>query len=151
MSNIFDMEDGEMPFQEKSAWIMSVALLVGAIFYFVVVAAMSSAIGELAPPILPTVAVYTAILVVIAIVGHIVVAALAPRDASAPLDERERVIVARASHRSGYVLGAGVILSLGLYLFSYSGDLLFYGVFASLMLSQLVEYGMQIFLYRTTV
>lgn len=43
------------------------------------------------------------------------------------------------------------MLSLGLYLLSYDGDLLFYCVFASLMISQLVEYGVQIFLYRTTV
>lgn len=68
-----------MPFQEKSAWIMSLALLLGGIFYFRVVVAMSSEIGEL------------------------------------------------------------------------DGNLFFYSVFASLMISQLVEYGMQIFLYRTTV
>jgi len=138
-------------FQEKSAWIMSLALLVGGVFYFGVVAAMSSAIGKLAPPILPIVAVYTGILVLIAIVGHIVAAVCAPRDASAPLDERDRTVTSRAGHRSGYVFGIGAILSLGFYLFTYDGNLLFYGVFASLMISQLVEYGMQIHLYRTTV
>jgi hypothetical protein len=42
-------------------------------------------------------------------------------------------------------------MSLGLYLFSYDGNLLFYCVFGSLMISQLVEYGLQIVLYRTTV
>ncbi len=46
-----------MPFQEKSAWVMSLALLMGSVFYFVVVAAMSSAVSQLAPPILPIVAV----------------------------------------------------------------------------------------------
>ena len=140
-----------MAFQEKSAWIMSLALLVGGVFYFGVVALMSSAIGKLAPPILPVVAVYTGILVLIAIVGHIVAAVLAPRDAGAPVDERDRAVTTRAGHLSGYVFGAGAILSLGFYLFSYDGDILFYGVFASLMISQLVEYGTQIYLYRTTV
>ena len=140
-----------MAFQEKSAWIMSLALLVGGVFYFGLVAAMSSQIGRLAPPILPLVAVYTGILVFIAIVGHVVVAVVAPRDAGAPLDERERIIATRASHRSGYVFAAGAMLSMGFYLFSYHGDLLFYGLFASLMISQLVEYGVQIVMYRTTV
>jgi hypothetical protein len=145
------LEDDQVAFQEKSAWIMSLALLVGGIFYFGVVAAMSSSIGRLAPPILPVVIVYTAILVLIAIVGHIVAAVSASRDARAPFDERDRTVAARAGHRSGYVFGIGAILSLGFYLFSYSGNLLFYGVFASLMISQLVEYGIQIYLYRTMV
>lgn len=137
-----------MPFQEKSAWIMSLALLVGGIFYFGVVAAMSWAIGQLAPPILPLIAVYTAILVIIAVLGHVVVAVLAPRDANAPHDERDRAVIVRAGHWSGYLFGVGVILSLGLYLFSYDGNLLFYCVFASLMISQLFEYAAQIFFYR---
>ena len=140
-----------MPFQEKSAWIMSIALLLGGVSYFVVVASTSSGIGELAPPILPLVAVYTIILIIVAIVGHIVVAVLAPKDANTSVDERERKIFDRAGHLSGYLFGAGVILSLGLYLLSNDGHLLFYGVFASLMISQLAEYAVRIFLYRTAV
>ena len=140
-----------MAFHEKSAWIMSLALLLGGIFYFGVVARISSAVGHLAPPMLPLVAVYTGILVVVAIAGHIVIALIAPKEASASLDERERQLAVRAGHHSGVVFGAGVILSLGLYLFSYNGNLLFYCVFGSLMISQLVEYSLQIVLYRTTV
>lgn len=68
-----------MSFREKSAWIMSLALLLGGLFYFCVIVWMSSAIGRLAPPILPLVAVYTVVLVLIATVGHIVVAVSAPR------------------------------------------------------------------------
>jgi hypothetical protein len=140
-----------MAFHEKSAWIMSFALLVGGIFYFGVVARISSEIGRLVPPMLPLVAVYTAILIAVAIAGHIVIAIMAPTEASAPLDERERQLAVRASHRSGLVLGVSVIMSLGFYLISSNGNLLFYCVFGSLMISQLVEYGLQIVLYRTTV
>jgi hypothetical protein len=140
-----------MAFHEKSAWIMSFALLLGGIFYFGVVARISSAMGQLVPPMLPLVAVYTAILVAVAIAGHIVVAVMAPKEANAPLDERERQLTVRAGHYSGLVFGAGVIMSMGLYLVSYNGHLFFYCVFASLMIGQLVEYGMQIVLYRTTV
>lgn len=138
-----------MAFQEKSAWIMALALLVTGIFYFGVVASMSSAMGGLAPPNVPVLAVYTVLLAVLAIIGHIVIAIFAPKEANAPADERERRIFERAGHWSGYIFGCGVILSLGLYLVFYEGNLLFYGVFGSLMLSQLVEYLIQIVLYRS--
>jgi len=153
MSNIFDIEESSrnMPFHEKSAWIMSVVLLLGGVFYGVVVTSLSAELGRLAPPNLPTVVVYTVILTVLAVVGHIVAAITAPKEASAPLDERERRITDRAGHLSSYFLGAGVLLALTVYLFSYDGNVLFYGVFASLMLSQLAEYVLQIFFYRSFV
>ena len=137
-----------MPFHEKSAWIMLAALLLGGLLYFGSVVAMSMGMESLAPPTLPQVIVYTVILVLIAIAGHVVVAALAPREADARPDERERLILAQAGNRSSLVIGVGVLLSLGLYLVTYDGHLLFYGVFASLMLSQLAEYGLQIWYYR---
>jgi hypothetical protein len=140
-----------MAFHEKSAWIMSLALLLGGIFYFGVVARISSELGHLVPPMLPLVAVYTAVLIAVAIAGHIVIALMAPKEASARLDERERLLAVRAGHHSGSIFGAGVVVSLGLYLFSYDGNLLFYCVFGSLMVSQIAEYGLQIVLYRTTV
>ena len=140
-----------MPFQEKSAWIMSVALILGGIFYFDAVRTMSAATGQLSPPFLPLVAMYTVILVAVAIVGQIAIAVFSPKDANAPLDERERDIFLRASHYSGYVLATGVVTALGFYLLSYSGDVLFYALFASLMISQLADYGFRILLYRTAL
>jgi hypothetical protein len=145
------MEEACMAFHEKSAWVMSCALVVGGVFYFGVVASISSEIGHLVPPILPLVAVYTAVLLAVAIAGHVVIALMAPKEAGAPLDERERELTVRASHQSGMVFGVGVILSLGFYLVSYDGNVLFYSVFGSLMVSQLAEYGLQILLYRTRV
>ena len=140
-----------MPFQEKSAWVMSIALLVGGAVYFKAVAAASETLGYLAPPNLPSLLTYTVILIVIAVVGHIVIAATAPEDANEATDEREKRANERAGHWSGYVLGAGVILALGLYLFTYDGNVMFYVLFGSLMLSQLVEYGVQILLLRTSI
>ena len=140
-----------MSFQEKSAWIMSVALLLGGAFYFGVATGMSFNPGQLVQPTIPPVVVYTVILVIIAIAGHVVIAVAAPKDANAPLDERERQIFSRAGNVSGYVFGFAVVLSLGLYLLSQSGDLLFYCVFASLMIGQLVEYGARNYLYRAAL
>ena len=140
-----------MPFHEKSAWTMAVTLTIGGILYFWAVASISADLGQLAPPVLPTVVVYTGIIVVLAIVGHIAIAALSPREANAPADEREKKVVDRAAHLSGYVLGVGAIAALGLYLFTYDGNLMFYVVFASLMASQIAEYLCQIALYRRGV
>lgn len=140
-----------MAFNEKSAWVMTVSLLIGGVFYFGLVTAMSAAIGQLAHPILPLVVIYTVILIVFAVIGHIAIAALSPKEANAPLDERERRIIERSGHVSGYIFGIGVVLSLGTYLLFHSGDILFYGVFASLMIGQLAEYVVQIFLFRTAV
>jgi hypothetical protein len=138
-----------MAFQEKSAWIMSVALVLGGFYYFGVVAEMSSGITDLAPPVVPVLVTYTVLLIVVAIVGHIAIAVFSPKEGDAPLDERERQIFNRAGNISGYVLGAGVISTLGHYLIFYDGHALFYGIFASLMLSQLADYVIRIVLYRT--
>jgi uncharacterized membrane protein (DUF485 family) len=140
-----------MPFHEKSAWTMAVTLTIGGILYFVAVASMSAELGHLAPPILPTVIVYTGIIIVLAIIGHIVIAGLSPREANAPSDERDKKVVDRAGHWSGYVLGVGAIAALGLYLFTYDGNLMFYIVFGSLMASQIAAYLCQIALYRRGV
>ena len=83
--------------------------------------------------------------------GHIVIAATAPAEASATSDEREKRIDDRAAHLSGYVLGTGIVLALGLYLFTYDGNVMFYIAFGSLLLSQLAEYAVQIKLHRTSI
>ena len=44
-----------MPFREKSAWIMSIALLVGGFLYFRVVLSPWAESGQLAPPTIPQV------------------------------------------------------------------------------------------------
>ena len=149
MSIIFDMEF-IMPFREKSAWIMSFALVLGTFFYFGAVLSIWREIGQIASPAVPLVVIFTVILIAIAIIGHIIIATFAPKDANAPMDEREREIFSRAGNLSSYVLGFGVITSLGHYLLLGSGDLLFYTVFASLIVAQIAEYLLQILIYRTS-
>ncbi|MEO1079444.1 MAG: hypothetical protein AAFY29_07810 [Pseudomonadota bacterium] len=138
-----------MAFREKSAWIMAAALLLGGVFYFGVVLASWSASGLLLPPLIPLVVLYTVCLIGIALVGHVVIAALKPKEANMPVDEREKGIFFRAGHYSSHLCALGLLASLGLYLVFRNGDLLFYTVFASLMLAQLMEYVLQIVFYRT--
>ncbi|UTF58967.1 hypothetical protein [Gilvimarinus sp. DA14] len=136
-----------MSFQEKSAWVMLLALMLTAALYFYSVLTLSTAEG-LAPPLLPTLVVYTVVLVVIAIVGHIAAALMAPKEANAAVDEREKQIADRAESQAGRVMGFLLMLSLLVYLFTYSGHLLFYSVFASLIIGQVAEYLLQIFYFR---
>jgi len=140
-----------MPFHEKSAWIMIIALALGGLLYFSAILAGSSDAGALVSPRVPLIVLYTVCLTVISVIGHIVIAVLAPKEANAPADERERLIIVRAGHFSSYLLGTGIVLSLVLYLVSGSGDLLFYAVFASLMLGQIAEYVLQVIFYRTSL
>lgn len=140
-----------MAFREKSAWIMVFALLLGGALYFQAVASLSAAGGSLASPTLSPVVGYTVALVVVAVIGHITAAVFGYRDAAAPADERDRRVADRAACMAGHVLAGGVVVSLGVYLFTGSGALLFYAVLASLMLGGVAGYLQQIVLYRRSV
>jgi hypothetical protein len=137
-----------MSFREKSAWLMAISLGVASIAYAAVVASLSKAVGSLIPPLLPFLIAFTVALTALAAGSHIVIALLAPKDAVAASDERDRAINARAGNWSGYVFAAGVALSLAHYLLVRNGDALFYGVFGSWVLAQLSEYAFEIALYR---
>ena len=137
-----------MAFQEKTAWIMSIALLLGGVFYGAIVVSGSQALGAAMPPLIPIVAIYVGMLVVIAIVGHVIAALTSLKTANDPMDERERTITARATSFADSVMGIGVLLSLGLYLLNYDGNQLFHLVFGTLMVSQFLQYAVQIILFR---
>ena len=133
-----------MTFNEKSAWIMLTALLVSGLSYAGAVVNLSADLGRLAPPSIPLLIKFTVVLILISIVGHALVAALRPGEADDRLDEREKRAHDRAGNWSGMVLGSGVIVSLVNYLAFGNGNLLFYGVFASLFVAQVAEYVLQL-------
>ncbi len=130
---------------------MIIAFVVGGYGFLDQIVQESQALGQLAPPNIPSLIGYAVALVVIAIVGHILIAAISPEDANAASDERDRHILVRAGHHSGMVLGFGVITALGHFLYTQNGDWLFYGVYASLVVSQLTEYALQLYYYRASV
>lgn len=74
-----------------------------------------------------------------------------PKEANARPEERERQIFNRAGHYASVVLASGIVLSLGQYLVSDDGYLMFYTAFASLMIAQVMEYAFQILFYRTSI
>lgn len=137
-----------MTFSEKSAWLMSAALLVGGGAYVNALLDAVRSSGELPAPGIPGLISFTVIVVLIALIGHIVIAALRPDEADAPKDEREKRVLQVAGNISGYVLGAAVVSGMFHYLLLGDGNVLFYIVFAGLVLSQLAEYAVQIVLLR---
>ena len=93
----------------------------------------------------------TIFMVVVAVVGNAVIAAMSGNEANAPLDEREQQIADRAARSSGFVLPGGVVFALGIYLLTSNGDLLFYLAFSSLILGHLAEYILRIVFYRVAL
>ena len=140
-----------MPFREKSAWLMVMCLGLVGIAYYALVAKMSAAVGQIVPPLIPLLVVFTIVLTALAAGSHILIALLAPKDAVARADERDRTISARAGTWSGYVFATGIALALGQYLLARNGDLLFHFVFGSWVLAQLSEYVFEIALYRRRI
>ncbi len=133
-----------MTFNEKSAWIMLKALLVSGLSYAGAVVNLSADLGQLAPPSIPLLIKFTVVLILISLVGHALIAALRPGEASDRLDEREQRVHDKAGNWSGLTLGFGVIVALVGYLALGNADLLFYGVIASLFIAQLAEYVLQL-------
>ncbi|HEX5696859.1 MAG TPA: hypothetical protein VFZ15_10745 [Acidimicrobiia bacterium] len=100
-----------MTFQEKSAIVMTGALLlVYGSYFWVVLRWMSvSPVDEIAYQPLMIVAIVP--LVLLATLSHIVLAIINPKEARA-YDERDRAITIRAEQISGYVLAVGVFVGL---------------------------------------
>ena len=140
-----------MSFHEKSAWVMGLIMIAGMAFYFRTVAAMSDGLDQLAPPVLPLVIVYIVVIVVLSIIGHILIAVSRPSEANDTMDERDKLVAARAGNIAGLILGVGLISALGGYLINYDGNQLFHAAFGVLMISQIAEYAARIVYYRAGV
>ncbi len=140
-----------MSFHEKSAWVMAAIMLVGGVFYFGTVSQMSAGLGVIAPPVMPLVVVYVIAIVIFSIIAQIAIALTRPSEATDKLDERDRIVSARAGSISGIVLGIGILAGLAGYLFTYDGNLLFHMAFGAMMIAQVAEYVARIIFYRTGV
>lgn len=140
-----------MTFLEKSAWIMTVALLVTGTLYFYVVIASSQALGFTAPPNIGLIAFVTIVLVAFAIFGHTFAALGNPTDANAPEDERDKRVAQRAGNISGLVLGFCVMGGVCHFAWLADGNLLFHTIVLGLVVSQILEYALTIVFYRKGV
>ena len=140
-----------MAYREKLAWVMSIVLILAGSFYGWEVIGHGLAIGEIPPPSLGLAVVYVFLVVIGSIIGAAGTALLNIGEAEQPADERETIILDKAGHWSGYILGAAVVFGVLHYWYYEDGRLLFHSVVAGLMLSQIAEYVFQIVLYRRGV
>jgi len=133
----------DLSFQEKSLWLMFGSLLAVFTFYFGSVLP-SDAVNVL-PHQIMTFVVALAVLVVIEIVGHIVIAIV---DRRTDTDERDKLIQLKGMRNAGYVLATGVFFSLCAALMSDGNFVFTHVLLGSWVLAQLVEIGSQLVLYR---
>lgn len=148
MSNIFDMTERlPMSFREKSAWI-SLVLLLGVFIPF-----FWNSYRQLTGQIDPSSAVGTAfmllaVFVLLEIVLQAALAIRAPREAQAPTDERERLIEMRATRIAFHVLLVGALAGVGMQHIRNSPWLIAQVVFLSIVVAEVVKFGLQVALYR---
>ncbi|MEL6324986.1 MAG: hypothetical protein AAFQ84_12230 [Pseudomonadota bacterium] len=140
-----------MSFREKTAWVMTALLTLAGGFYAWEVIGAALALNAAPPPSIKLALVYLTIVIIGAIVGNATLALNNPEDADAPADERERQIIDKAGHWSGYVVAIGAAWGAVHYWAQQDADFMFHAVVAGLMLSQIADYVFQIVLYRRGV
>jgi hypothetical protein len=137
-----------MPFREKSAWIalVSTTLFYGA--YFLTV--MPPLIGpqEGGSHMLGAFLGALFVLVILQIVLHVAAAALAPKDAQAPRDEREQMIELRAMRVAFYVAQTGAFCALAALLWRNEVALLANLVLLSMVVAEIARAGVTVFGFR---
>jgi len=101
-----------MTFLEKSAWIMTAALIVSGFLYFNAVMFSSQALGITAPPNIGLIAFATIVIVAFAIFGHVFAALGNPTDANAPEDERDKRVAQRAGNIAGWIQNISVFVGI---------------------------------------
>ncbi len=137
-----------MTFNEKSAWIMAIALTLLGFIYGQGVVVETSLRGETAPPNIGLISSLTLILIIGAIVGHILVSALDIDGVDADGDERDTSINRRSGNIAGYVLGFGIFGGLAHFYIHGDGNMLFHIGVASLIISQISQDILSIIFYR---
>lgn len=140
-----------MSFREKTAWVMTLILSLGAFFYLEDVVSLSRALGRTAPAEIGPVIGFVVFIVVASVIVMSILGGASRGEANAPADERERLIADKAGSWSGVVLAVPAVGALVHYSVNGDGDALFHVVFLSFVLSQIADYAFQIWLFRRGV
>tara|TARA_B100000678_G_scaffold286274_1_gene290735 strand:- start:655 stop:1059 length:405 start_codon:yes stop_codon:yes gene_type:complete len=134
-----------MSFKEKSAWVMGAIMLATGLWYAQLVAGAPQA------PVMGSLIPYVLAVVVFSIVAQVGLAIASPSEANAPADEREKIVIHRAGHWSGMVLGVLVVAAGANFLHDSNGVMLFHLIIGAIIVSQVAEYLFQIVLFRRGV
>ncbi len=135
-------------FEEKSAWVQLISIVLSLGVYFVLAGHMLFAGVDVLPVYVPLFIIAVVSIVLINIVGHIAALIL---DADTGGDERDKLIGWRAESNSSWILGAGVILAIICLIISvkvvWVAHLLLFALFAS----ETLKYVLQLTYYRQGV
>jgi len=135
-----------MSFREKSTWVTFVLLLAMFVIYFSKAFFVPHGYSDRNP--LLSISLFGLFwllivgFVVVEIVAHILLAAFTPKEANAPLDEREKMIAMKATQPAFYVLLVGAFLSIGT-IHLRTDSILFI-----IWIAELVRYGLQLYYFR---
>jgi hypothetical protein len=138
-----------MSFREKTAWITLITLVLASLLFIV----HAPTDLTLAPDSdlfrFHVLMLSIATFVVIEVVAILVLRLKSPRDAKAPLDERERLIALKARSLAWYVLAVASLGSVMVTIHLGANEIgLAYCVLASFVLSLVVNYVARIVYYR---
>lgn len=132
-----------LSFREKSLWLMLIGLIGTFTFYFGTV--LPSRAVNVEPRQMALFALAVAILVIVAIGGHIVFAIF---DRCTAADERDRLVELKGRRNASYVLATGVFIALCLPELTTGTFLFTHVLLAFWVLAQGVEIGSQLYLLR---
>ncbi len=132
-------------FEEKSAWIQLIALVVVLGGYFVTAAHMlRTGVTEIVA-FAPLFIISVVLLVIVLGVSHAVVAILSRVDGR---DERDRLIEWRAESNSSWILGAGVITAVTGLVMQVGGVWVAHLLMLALLASEVAKLVFQLVYYR---
>ena len=139
----------EISYREKSAWIFLVSTVLVSGFFFLHVPWTLR--PESSPALMHGLLYCVVAWLVIQLVAHLIVARLAPDDATAPKDERERLIELKAMRIARPVYIVAPLLAVSMLHIGATGPAVGYGVMFALVLGELVNYSARIVYHRRGV
>lgn len=139
-----------MSFREKSAWIILITLIVLTTLFVLHMPPPYSLAPEPSPATFGALMIMVGLFVGVIVIGHIVIAVLAPRDATTASDEREKLIALKATSIAAHVYA---FLTLGgifvaLHLVGTNAIGLGYLIFFAFIAAEIVNYAMRVIYYR---
>ncbi|MBV9993023.1 MAG: hypothetical protein JOZ72_17225 [Alphaproteobacteria bacterium] len=130
-----------MAFREKISWISLVLTLAVYGGYFAV-GGFASFLGLVGA---------TVLFVVLMVAFTIVVSVISPKDASAPKDERERLIAYKSVYIAHFVVAGGAFMAIGALFFDIDRLIVANGLFFAMILGEVVSDTAQIVYFRRGV
>lgn len=132
-------------FEEKSVWIQLTSLVLALGGYGYVAGHLMAQGIEAMPAYAAVFTIAVIAVVVVNVVGHVLVALTG---GAQERDERDRVIEWRAESRSGWLLGAGVVLSIGGLVVGVGPVWIAHALLLALFLSEILRLVLQLVDYR---